>query len=897
MTQRIVLIDSNNIAYRAFYALPDTIITSSGIMTNAVLGFTNMFLKIVEDHRPDRVVCAFDSRGPTFRHRMFEDYKLHRKKMPEELIGQLPLIKEVMEAFSISCIEMEGMEADDILATLARNAAESGDEAVIVTGDKDMLQMVSGRVSVLSSKKSITDTIIYGPEAVREKMGVGPGSVRDLLALMGDSSDNIPGVPGIGPKTAVKLINEFGSLEGIYENIAKIKSVKLQGMLEANRDLAMKSKELATLKKDLEIDREVVERSFRDIDIGRIKDVFDRLEFGSLLKRLPGYAGLMDIAESSGEAAGLELPSLELEIFRGSIAPGTVKDQIYLMPAGSGASDILLYTGGKKAFLADDGILKDEKASGSLRAIMEDRDIKKTGIRLKQVIKFFLKNDIEVRGRLFDLEIMFLMLNPLRSSADMAEMSSRILGMEMDNIRFPGGGKEGAGDTQMSLDFGPPGAGEDLDKERYGQVLKEAALLEGLGKRLVKKLQENGLTRLYEEIEEPLIGVLAEIEDKGVAIDKDYLDSLIKEYDIQIKKLTEDIYGICGKQFNINSSQQLAEILFEDLGLPALKKTKTGFSTDAAVLKAIRETSPVIDRILDYREKTKLKNTYVDVLPRLIDPVDGRLHTSYNQMGTTTGRISSSDPNLQNIPVRTSLGKQIRKAFIPGKGYDLLMASDYSQIELRVLAHLSGDSSLIETFNRGEDIHSRTASEIFGIDYDDVPEEMRRKAKAINFGIIYGMTDFGLASRLSISNEEAGEYIKRYFERYPIIDRYLKGLIESAVKNGYSTTMFGRKRYIRELGSSNGRIRGLGERYAVNTPIQGSAADIMKLATIRLHDRLASGSIDSNIILHVHDEIVLELRQADAVILEKIVRESMEDVLELKVRLKVDIKTGKNWYI
>jgi len=897
MTQKIVLIDSNNIAYRAFYALPDTIITSSGIMTNAVLGFTNMFLKIVEDQRPDRVVCAFDSSGPTFRHLMFEEYKLHRKKMPEELLGQLPLIKEVMEAFSISCIEMEGMEADDILATLARDAAESGDEAVIVTGDKDMLQMVSGRVSVLSSKKSITDTIIYGPEAVREKMGVGPGSVRDLLALMGDSSDNIPGVPGIGPKTAVKLINEFGSLEGIYEKMAEIKSLKLQGLLEANRDLAIKSKELATLKKDLEIDRKAVERSFRDIDIRKIKDVFGRLEFGSLLKRLPGYAGLMDIAGSSGEAESLELPSLELERFRGGTAPGPVKDQIYLMPAGPAASDILLYTGGGKAFLADDSILKDKKSSGTIRAIMEDRDIKKTGIRLKQVIKFFLKNDIEVKGRLYDLEIMFLMLNPLRSSADMAEMSSRILGMEMDDIRLPGSGNQDAGDTQMSLDFGSPGAGKDLDKERYGQVLKEAALLEGLGKRLVKKLQENSLAPLYEEIEEPLIGILAEIENKGVAIDKDYLGRLIKEYDIQIKKLTEDIYAICGKQFNINSSQQLAEILFEDLGLPALKKTKTGFSTDAAVLKAIRETSPVIDRILDYREKTKLKNTYVDVLPRLIDPVDGRLHTSYNQMGTTTGRISSSDPNLQNIPVRTSLGKQIRKAFIPGKGYDLLMASDYSQIELRVLAHLSGDSSLIETFNRGEDIHSRTASEIFGIDYDDVPEEMRRKAKAINFGIIYGMTDFGLASRLSISNEEAGEYIKRYFERYPMVDRYLKGLIESAVKNGYSTTMFGRKRYIRELGSSNGRIRLLGERYAVNTPIQGSAADIMKLATIRLHDRLSSESVDSNIILHVHDEIVLELRQADAGIMEKTVRESMEDVLELKVRLKVDIKTGKNWYM
>ncbi|MDD5601135.1 MAG: DNA polymerase, partial [Actinomycetota bacterium] len=430
------------------------------------------------------------------------------------------------------------------------------------------------------------------------------------------------------------------------------------------------------------------------------------------------------------------------------------------------------------------------------------------------------------------------------------------------------------------------------------EILKrKLSLYEKIESSLLEGLSEEDMEELYWKIEEPLIRILAEMEYTGVCIDREYLNDLIKEYDREIKNLEKEIYELCGEKFNINSSRQLAEVLYNKLGLPAVKRTKTGLSTDAESLRAIYDSSPVIAKILDYREKTKLKNTYIDVLPRLIDPVDLRVHATYHQLGTSTGRISSSDPNLQNIPVRTEYGRQIRKAFIPGAGYDLIMSADYSQIELRILAHLSEDEILIDSFRKDEDIHARTASELFDVDYNEVTEELRRKAKTINFGIIYGMTEYGLMNRLSIPEEEAREYIKKYFERYQGVNKYLKFLVDEAYKKGYSTTIFGRKRYLRELGSSNSQVRSLGERYAVNTPIQGSAADIIKLSTIVLFDKLKSEKIDSNIILHVHDELVLELKEKDSEIIRKILKESMENCVKLKVNLKVDIKSGVNWYI
>jgi len=514
------------------------------------------------------------------------------------------------------------------------------------------------------------------------------------------------------------------------------------------------------------------------------------------------------------------------------------------------------------------------------------------------------------------MEIMFLILTPLKSGADIFKISRNILKTEIRELSsVPSGDKdtnvkrdsrdEKIKDDQMTLDLGDAAANTDTEdearidrsSEQVENVLKSLAFYEQIEEKILISVHEKDLTRTYREIEEPLIKILAEMEYIGVAIDLGYLGKLINEYEIKISELTKEIYRLSGEEFNINSSRQLGDILYKKLKLPALKKTKTGLSTDAATLKAIQDNSPVIGKILEYREKTKLKNTYIDVLPELVHPEDGRVHTNYNQLGTSTGRISSNNPNLQNIPIRTEYGKQIRKAFIPGKGYDLLMASDYSQIELRVLAHMSEDENLIDSFKRQEDIHTRTASEVFGVDYSEVSPELRRKAKAINFGIIYGMTEFGLASRLSIDEGEAREYINKYFGRYPGVSIFIKKLIEDAYKSGYSTTMFGRKRYIKELGSANGRIRGLGERFAVNTPIQGSAADIMKLSTIVLFNDLHLKEVDSNIILHVHDELVLELKEKDKEVIEKIVKNSMENCIKLKVGLKVDINTSSDWYI
>ena len=922
MKEKIILIDSNNIAYRAFFALPDTITTSSGIITNAVLGFTNIVLKLAEDLKPDTIICAFDSKSPTFRHKMFDQYKIHRKKMPDELIHQIPLIKQVMEAFNIACIEKEGMEADDILASLARKASGSYKQTIIFTGDKDMLQMVSDDIKVLSSRKSITDTIIYDREGVEKKLGVSPDRVKDLLALMGDSSDNIPGIPGIGPRTAVKLIKQFGSIEEIFKGIESIKSEKLKNLLGQNREATVISKKLAILKEDIEFDTGIMDTSFRDLDFKKVKEIFEELEFKNLVNRLPKYIGIMDFKAVQPEAATIIDKKISLKTFAADIDYEVILEKngskafIAALEEDGRVCGLIIYFGGDRAYLVEKQTMEKADTALSLKNLLEEKTIAKTGIHFKAIIKFLMGYGISIEGSINDLGIMFLILNPLKSGTDIFEISREVLKTEIRNASFGPAENiagEGTNDarnrnmetSQMSLDLAGTGAnidtGEDLKIDRSSEqvetALKSLALYDQIEEKILLSVREKDLVRTYREIEEPLIKILAGMEYTGVAIDLDHLSELINEYEGEISRLTREIYELSGEDFNINSSRQLSEVLYKRLKLPALKKTKTGLSTDAATLKAIQHTSPVIGKILEYREKTKLKNTYIDVLPNLVHPGDGRVHTNYNQLGTSTGRISSNNPNLQNIPVRTEYGRQIRKAFIPGKGYDLLMASDYSQIELRILAHMSEDENLIDSFSRQEDIHTRTASEVFAVDYNEVGPDLRRKAKAINFGIIYGMTEFGLASRLSISEEEARDYINRYFRRYPGVSIFLKKLIEDAYKNGYSTTMFGRKRYIKELGSSNGRIRSLGERFAVNTPIQGSAADIMKLSTIVLYNNLRSEELDSNIILHVHDELVLELKEKDQKKIEKIIRRSMENCIKLRVRLKVDISTGSNWYI
>ena len=909
---KVILIDGNNIAYRAFYALPDSISTSSGIITNAVLGFTNMLLKLIEEQHPDTILCAFDSKIPTFRHKIFDRYKINRKKMPTELSSQFPLIKEVLDAFNIIYLERDGFEADDVLAGIVNSIKDEFNQIIIVTGDKDLLQLVSGNIKVMAIKKGIADTVIFDRLKVEEKFGVKPENMKDLLALMGDSSDNIPGVPGIGPKTARLLVKKYGCLEEIYKNINKVDNPRLRELLTNNKNLAELSKELTTLKiaRDTDVS-EFINKSFKNISFNKVKQLFESLEFRSLEKRLVNLKDKIDFKEEipvvKKRADKINLKRLtggsNLEILNKNL---TKNIYITEFTGGDVFYGIILYSGVDSAFLIEKDSLNEGTIKETIKKLLENKEIEKSGFDFKKIYKILKDYGICLSGKLIDYKILYLILNPLKSTTTLDEITGDLLNMEIEDIELSEG-KEGSDliefkdikeKKQLTLDLYKDEKQKiKADKEYLDGILRRLSLYKKIETGLLEKIKKEKLDKLYWRIEEPLIQVLAEMEYTGVNIDKKYLSSLIEEYELDIGRLEKEIYKLCGEEFNINSSQQLSEILYRKLNLPVTKKTKTGFSTDAGALKAIYDSSPIIKKILDWREKTKLKNTYIDVLPALIDPEDLRVHTTYNQLGTSTGRISSSDPNLQNIPVRTDYGRQIRKAFIPGKGYDLILASDYSQIELRVLAHLSGDENLLGSFNRKEDIHTRTASEIFRVSYDDVDATLRRKAKAINFGIIYGMTEYGLKSRLSIPEEEAKEYIQKYFDRYPGVKKYLKFLIDDAYKKGYTTTIFGRKRYLKELGSSNVRIRSLGERFAVNTPIQGSAADIMKLSTVILFNKLKLNNIDSNIILHVHDELVLELKERDLEKIKKIVIESMENCVSLKVKLRVDIKTGKNWYI
>ncbi|MBE3093065.1 MAG: DNA polymerase I [Chloroflexi bacterium] len=909
---KVILIDGNNIAYRAFYALPDSISTSSGIITNAVLGFTNMLLKLIEEQHPDTILCAFDSKTPTFRHKIFDRYKINRKKMPTELSSQFPLIKEVLDVFNIIYLERDGFEADDILAGIVNSIKDEFNQIIIVTGDKDILQLVSGNIKVMAIKKGITDTVIFDRLKVEEKFGVKPENMKDLLALMGDSSDNIPGVPGIGPKTARLLVKKYGCLEEIYKNINKVDNPRLRELLTNNKKLAELSKELTTLKiaRDTDVS-EFINKSFKNISFNKVKQLFESLEFRSLEKRLVNLKDKIDFKEEipvvKKRADKINLKRLtggsNLEILNKNL---TKNIYITEFTGGDVFYGIILYSGVDSAFLIEKDSLNEGTIKETIKKLLENKEIEKSGFDFKRIYKILKDYGICLSGKFIDYKILYLILNPLKSTTTLDEITGDLLNIEIEDIELSEG-KDGSDliefkdikeKKQLTLDLYKDEKQKiKADKKYLDGILRRLSLYKKIETGLLEKIKKEKLDKLYWRIEEPLIQVLAEMEYTGVNIDNKYLSSLIEEYELDIERLEKEIYKLCGEEFNINSSQQLSEILYRKLNLPVTKKTKTGFSTDAGALKAIYDSSPIIRKILDWREKTKLKNTYIDVLPALIDPEDLRVHTTYNQLGTSTGRISSSDPNLQNIPVRTDYGRQIRKAFIPGKGYDLILASDYSQIELRVLAHLSGDENLLGSFNRKEDIHTRTASEIFRVSYDDVDVTLRRKAKAINFGIIYGMTEYGLKSRLSISEEEAKEYIQKYFDRYPGVKKYLKFLIDDAYKKGYTTTIFGRKRYLKELGSSNVRIRSLGERFAVNTPIQGSAADIMKLSTVILFNKLKLNNIESNIILHVHDELVLELKERDLEKIKKIVIESMENCVSLKVNLRVDIKTGKNWYI
>jgi DNA polymerase-1 len=888
--KKLFLIDGNSFCYRAFYAIR-SLINSKGQPTNAVYGFITMLQKIVKERQPDMLAVAFDLKGPTFRHEKFEDYKAHRKPMPDELVGQIPLVKEVVKAYNIPIFEVQGYEADDVLATLAKKAEDRGIDTFIITGDKDALQLVNGHIKVMNTHK---DDLIYDADKVKEVYGVGPERMTDIMALMGDATDNVPGITGIGEKTAVELISEFGSLDSLYENLDKVKSEARRKLLKDNEKIARLSKELAVLDINTPIDIDFKELELKAPDDVRLLELFRELEFKTLLRdvtpkgTLKSHYELIDnekkLDKLIKELSGLKEFTFDFET--------TSEDPMLAKLVGVSFSwevGKAYYVGLRVPDTAD--LLSDDTRKFDpghvlkmLKPIFEDAGIKKTGQNIKYEYIVLSNYDIRLKGIVFDTMVASYILNPSKLNHNLEDISLDHLSHKMTT---PIQELIGKGKGAITMD--------KVDIEKVSAYCCEDSDVTLRVKKILEKdISAKGLDELFHEVEIPLVEVLAIMEINGVSIDKAYLAELSADMEKKLDTLTKKIFEIAGEEFNINSPKQLSKILFEKLKLPIVKKTKTGISTDEEVLTKLAKSHPLPDTLLKFREFSKLKSTYVDSLPSIANPKTGRIHTSFNQTVTATGRLSSSEPNLQNIPIKTEEGRKIRKAFIASKG-NVLVSADYSQIELRVLAHLSGDEQLIKAFKSGADIHSFTASLVFGVNEKEVTKEMRNMAKTVNFGIVYGMSPFGLSQSLEIDVAKAKDFIDSYFERYPGVRTYLEGLIEEARKNGFVTTILGRRRYIPEIASQDMRMRQFAERTAVNTPVQGSAADIIKKAMIEIQGALEKSGLESKMIIQVHDELVFDVPKAELDRVVKIVRDGMENIIKLKVPIVAEIESGKNW--
>lgn len=883
--KKIILIDGNSLVYRAYFALPTTLATSTGQVTNAVYGFTSMLIKLLKDEQPDIVIVAFDRAAPTFRHEQFDMYKAHRESAPHELISQIPIVKDVLKVLNIPIFEMDGFEADDILATLAAKAEAERDDVVVVTGDRDAFQLVDNHIKVMTTKKGISDIVIYDRKKVEERYGVTPEQVPDYLALKGDASDNIPGVAGIGEKTAAKLVQQFGSLENLLNHLDEVSNKRWREMLSENKAEAEMSKKLAILERDVPIDVDLDECLLGEWDEEKIRELFSRLEFFTLLDRLLGqskYRGskqleftvmklidqpaldqlTKDLAKAKQFAISVlttGLNSVDQEVT--GIAFAVSDNKMYFAahtPNGDSADQGIL-------FKLDPTGLSVNQVLQATKPFFESRSIQKIGYDVKRITLALWNADIYPEAFDFDNMIAAYLLNPERSDYPIDELSAINLGMSL------------------------------ATDEPNGRLLLEAIANLKLKPVLEERLIEKELLKLFEEVEMPLVPVLAKMEHEGVGLDVQYLDELSKEVQIFLEDLEQGIYTLAGQEFNINSPQQLGSILFEKLGLPKSKKTKTGYSTDAGVLHKLAPSHPIVEKILAFRELTKLKSTYIDALPKLINPKTGRLHTSFNQTVTATGRLSSSNPNLQNIPVRTELGQRIREAFIPSNPGDIFLSADYEQIELRLLAHYSGEEILINAFKEGMDIHQATAMQIFGVLPEQMTPQMRRMAKMVNFGVLYGMSPYGLSERLNIPLQDAKVFIDKYFSSLPKVEEFIKHTIQEAREKGYVETLLGRRRYIPELKSSNSSTRGLGERFAVNAPLQGTAADIIKLAMIRINKQIEEEGLQTKMVLQVHDELIFEIPPQEREIAEKLIKTMMENAYPLRIGLKVEVSVGYNW--
>ncbi|WP_449240387.1 DNA polymerase I [Desulfoscipio gibsoniae] len=873
---KFLIIDGNSLIHRAFHAIPP-LTTSDGTITNAVYGFTNMLFKVLQKVEPGYIAVAFDKGKITFRHASYADYKAKRKATPPELRSQFPLLKEVLRHMRIQTLELENYEADDIIGTLTKLAEGEDIESFVLTGDRDALQLVSPRVRVLLTQKGITEMEEYDEGGVWDRYGVSPPQIIDIKGLMGDASDNIPGVPGIGEKTALRLIQEHGSLEDVIADREKLPT-RWRNKLTEHQDQAVLSKKLATIDRQVPLNIEVQQFKWPGPDYPALLDIFSKLEFKTLVHNIMDKAGRSDkTGKLPGQAAGGpdKLDTYSVDYQRVSSAEELLQIRKAVSTSGQAVLELLgtRETGISQAALSAAvgdiiyllPVKEKAEALDAIADICADPQIKKICADGKEVLWLLHRHNRTMQGLAFDIQLAAYLLNPSLSQNTLTDLALQYL--------------------QLVL----PTEGEAAAAARVDVLGRLAQLLH-------QKMVETDMDRLYYDVELPLVAVLADMEMEGVAVNPPILSSMAEETGRQIDLLVQEIYRLAGEQFNINSPKQLGDILFNKMELPVIKKTKTGFSTDASVLEELAPSHDIVAKILAYRQLAKLKSTYIDGLFGLINPTSGRIHTTFHQNVTATGRLSSSNPNLQNIPIRLAEGRLIRRVFVPCQPGNLILTADYSQIELRILAHMSGDLNLVNAFNEGQDIHSRTAAEVFGVPMEQVTPEMRGRAKAVNFGIVYGISDFGLSRDIKVSRAEAGQYIRSYFERYSGVKEFIDRKIAEARDKGYATTLLNRRRYLPDILNRNRVIRAFGERTAINTPIQGSAADIIKLAMVRIHNELKSRHMATKMILQVHDELIFDVPPEELPVIKDMVREYMENALQLDVPLVVDLKLGPNWY-
>ena len=881
MNKKLVLIDGHSILNRAFYGIPD-LTNAEGLHTNAVYGFLNILFKILEEEKPDYLTVAFDVHAPTFRHKMYDAYKGTRKPMAAELREQVPLMKEMLQAMGVKIIEKEGYEADDILGTIAKRSEREGLEVSVVSGDRDLLQLATEHIKIRIPKTKRTGTEIedYYAADVVERYQVTPLQFIDVKALMGDTADNIPGVPGIGEKTATNLIVAYGSIEEAYAHVEEIKPNRAKENLKEHYDMAEMSKTLATIEINADIDYKLEEAALGNLFTEEAYLLCKRLEFKNMLSRF-------DVSAPQNEAEQYFRKITELSEAEAFLVEAKKEKELgfFLVEEKGKLLGLSLSFGEKNTvFLAVEGFLTEEYLISALQQLLH-AGICGITFSLKPQLRYLAageKTSEELAKGFFDAEIAAYLLNPLKNAYSYEDLAKDYLGLMIPSRADLLG--------KMSLE-----QAMEEQPEAFLKIVCFVSYISYAAKTaLEQELISTGMEKLFTEIEMPLLFTLADMEREGIRADKSALKEYGEKLSVRIAELEKQIYEGAGEEFNINSPKQLGVILFEKLKMPYGKKTKTGYSTAADVLDKLAPEYPLVADILEYRQLAKLKSTYADGLVDYIME-DGRIHSTFNQTVTATGRISSTEPNLQNIPIRMELGRLIRKVFLPKEGY-IFADADYSQIELRVLAHMSGDEMLIEAYREAQDIHRMTASQVFHVPFDEVTDLQRRNAKAVNFGIVYGISSFGLSQDLSITRKEAAAYIERYFETYPGIKAFLDGLVEGAKKDGYVSSMFGRRRPVPELSSSNFMQRSFGERVAMNAPIQGTAADIIKIAMNRVHDRLLKEGLKSRLLLQVHDELLVETAEGEVDAVKRILEEEMHHAADLKVALEIDMHTGKNWY-